>query len=100
QNVFMIGYDGSSEKLFIDRSGCTNNSFNKSFAALSRYEVPLPLLNGKIKLHVFFDHSIIEIFANDGMTVMTAQLFPEEKENNIELFSDGGTTTFESVKFW
>jgi len=100
QNVFVIGYDASSKKLFIDRSGCTTNSFNKNFAGLSRYETPLALLNGKIKLHVFFDHSIIEVFANDGVTVMTAQLFPEEKDNSIELFSDGGTTRFESVKLW
>jgi sucrose-6-phosphate hydrolase SacC (GH32 family) len=34
------------------------------------------------------------------MMVMTAQLFPEENDNNIELFSDGGTTKFESVKLW
>src|SRR6185369_8441695 len=31
QNVFVIGYDASSQKLFVDRSGCTNNSFNKNF---------------------------------------------------------------------
>src|SRR5213075_1597260 len=27
QNVFIIGYDASSKKLFIDRSGCSNNAF-------------------------------------------------------------------------
>jgi sucrose-6-phosphate hydrolase SacC (GH32 family) len=34
------------------------------------------------------------------MTVMTAQLFPEENDNNIELFSDGGKSRFEFVKLW
>jgi fructan beta-fructosidase len=76
QNVFVIGYDDALQKLFVDRSGCTNNSFNKEFASLSRYETSLTPLNGKIKLHIFFDNSIVEVFANDGMTVMTTQIFP------------------------
>jgi fructan beta-fructosidase len=100
QNVFVIGYDAGSQKLFIDRSGCTNNSFNKDFAPLSRYETSLAPMNGKIKLHVFFDNSIIEVFANDGQTVMTTQIFPDENDNGIELFSAGGTTKSESVKWW
>jgi fructan beta-fructosidase len=100
QNVFIVGYNASSGKLFIDRSGCTNNTFNKNFADLSRYEASLTPINEKIKLHIFFDHSIVEVFANDGAVVMTAQLFPDEKDNGIELFSNGGVTKFESVKLW
>jgi len=100
QNVFVIGYDASSQKLFVDRSGCTNNSFNKKFGSLSRNETSLTPLNGKIKLHIFFDNSIVEVFANDGESVMTTQIFPGENDNGVELFSDGGTTTFESVKLW
>jgi len=100
KNVFIIGYNAFSGKLFIDRSGCMNNSFNKNFADLSRYEAPLIPVNGKIKLHLFFDHSIVEVFANGGTVVMTAQLFPGEKDDSIELFSDGGATLFDLVKFW
>ena len=100
QNVFVIGYDASSQKLFVDRSGCTNNSFNKEFASLSRYETSLAPVHGKIKLHIFFDHSIVEVFANDGLTVMTTQIFPDEVDNGVELFSEAGTTKFESAKFW
>ena len=99
-NVFVIGYDASSRKLFVDRSGCSNNSFNKNFASLSRYETSLAPVNGKIKLHLYFDNSIVEVFANDGETVMTAQIFPDESDNGVELFSEGGTTKFESVKLW
>jgi fructan beta-fructosidase len=99
-NFFVIGYNASTQKLFIDRSGCTNNSFNKKFAALSRYETSLAAVKGKIKLHIFFDKSIVEIFANDGAAVMTAQLFPGDNDNGIELFSEDGTSRFNSVKIW
>ncbi|SRR6266496_1280122 len=100
QNVFIVGYNASSRKLFIDRSGCTNSTFNKNFADLSHYETSLTTVNKKIKLNIFFDHSIIEVFANDGEVVMTAQLFPDEEDNEIELFSTGGITKFESIKLW
>ena len=100
QNVFIIGYTAANHKLFIDRSGCMNNSFNKNFADLSRYETSLLPINGQIKLHIFFDNSIVEVFANDGAVVMTAQLFPDDTDNGIELFSDEGATKFESIKFW
>jgi len=100
QNVFTIGYHASSQKLFVDRSGCSNNSFNKNFASLSRYETSLVPLNGQIKLHVFFDHSIVEVFANNGVAVLTTQIFPDENDDGVELFSEGGTTKFEAVRLW
>ncbi|HKB44750.1 MAG TPA: glycoside hydrolase family 32 protein [Chitinophagaceae bacterium] len=99
-NFFVIGYNASAQKLFIDRSGCTNNSFNKKFAALSHYETSLAPVKGKIKLHIFFDKSIIEVFANDGGVVMTAQLFPNKADNGIELFSEAGVSRFSLVKIW
>jgi len=100
QNVFVIGYNASSQKLFVDRSRCINDSFNKEFASLSHYETSLTPVNEKIKLHIFLDHSIVEVFANDGAAVMTAQIFPDENDNGVELFSEGGTTKFESVRSW
>lgn len=99
-NVFVVGYDAASEKLYIDRSASINTSFNSKFGALSRYETGLPMVQKKIKLHIFFDNSIIEVFANDGAAVMTAQTFPDGKDDGIELFSDGSPTRFTSVKIW
>jgi len=100
QNVFVIGYNASSQKLFVDRSRCINDSFNKEFASLSHFETSLTPVNEKIKLHIFLDHSIVEVFANDGAAVMTAQIFPDENDNGVELFSDGGTTRFDRVRLW
>ena len=96
-NAFLIGYDAQGEKLFIDRVGVGDTSFSSKYPALSRYEAPLSTSNHKIKLHIFFDNSIVEVFANDGTTVMTAQIFPWQGDNGIELFSDGSPTKFESV---
>ena len=81
-----IGYDGARKVLYLDRSKTANRSFNKKFEEMNRFEIPYTL-NGPLQLRVFFDNSIAEIFVNNGERVFTAQFFPDEKDNGIELFS-------------
>jgi sucrose-6-phosphate hydrolase SacC (GH32 family) len=100
KNPFIIGYDAERQKLFLDRKGTGDTSFNKNFAELSHYETLLNLKNKRISLNIFFDNSIVEIFAEDGTCVMTAQIFPSKKNNGIELFSENGTNSFEEVNIW
>ena len=96
----VIGYDAKENKLFLDRKNAGDTSFNKKFGELSYYETKLPLRGKKLRLHVFFDHSIVEVFANDGEAVMTMQIFPMPADDGIQLFSDGGKNNFENVQVW
>ena len=95
---FMIGYDSNKEKLFIDRTN-TGNGFSKKFSSISRSEASLKTIDGRIHLQIFFDESIVEIYAADGMVVFTAQVFPEKNDTGIILFSDGGISRFENIKY-
>ncbi|MEQ1676510.1 MAG: glycoside hydrolase family 32 protein [Chitinophagaceae bacterium] len=96
-----IGYDGAKRVLYIDRSKAGDSGFHPAFAKQSRYETSLQPLNGKIQLHLFFDKSIVEVFANNGQAAMTAQLFPGVGENGVELFSgNNNKTTFSFVNCW
>lgn len=95
-----IGYDAATQKLYIDRGHSSAQFLNKNFAKMYRYETPLALKNGILKLHILFDNSIVEVFANDGEAAMTMQIFPNENENGTTLFSNGGTATFNAVKIW
>lgn len=97
---FIIGYDSKEHKLFIDRSNASDTSFHNAFDTLSKYEVPLKLNNGNLRLHVFFDKSIIEVYANDGEAVLTTQIFTAEKNNGIELFNYNNTMKVSQLKFW
>jgi len=99
-NFIAIGYDEGKQKIFIDRFKAGDTSFNKNFASLSYSENLLKTKNGKIYLHVFFDNSIVEVFANDGTCVMTTQIFPEKNNNSIELFSNSVVNYFDDVKIW
>lgn len=91
---FVVAYDSKSQKLFIDRSNASDTNFHKGFNEWSKYEASLLPVDGKIKLHILFDKSIIEVFANKGEVNMTAQVFTDENNNGIEVFSIGGVTKF------
>ena len=96
---FSIGYDATLEQLFIDRSN-TPAGFSKQYAKITKQHAFLKQQNQQIKLHIFFDKSIIEVYANDGELVFTAQVFPEESDMGIELFSNGNNTVFDQISFW
>jgi fructan beta-fructosidase len=100
EHYFEIGYDAATQLFFIDRSKSGNTTFNENFTKKKRFEKMIPLQNKKIQLHVFFDNSIVEIFVNEGAAVFTAQLFPDVKDNSIQLFSSDGNTRFSNINFW
>lgn len=52
--------------------------------------VPLPAKNNKIKLEILLDRTSIEIFANDGQTVVSNCFTPGEKSMDVVLFTNGG----------
>jgi len=90
-----VGYDTEKKILYIDRSKTAKQSFNKNFEKQSRYEIPY-ILSGNLRLQIFFDNSVVEVFVNDGERVFTAQLFPDEHDSEIELFSDNVYATMVS----
>jgi len=98
--AFVIGYDAASEKLFIDRSQSGNTSFHNEFPKWSTASAHVPLQEGKLRLHIFYDKSIVEVFANDGSTVLTAQTFPDADHNGVIFFSDKGATKVAGAKMW
>jgi fructan beta-fructosidase len=95
-----LGYDYSSQTLYIDRSKTSNISFNKSFEKFGRYVTNLTLNNALLPLQIFVDKSIVEVFANDGQAVMTMQVFPGEIDSGIELFSKNGKAVIKNLTLW
>lgn len=85
-------------KLQLDRRRSGNVGFHKSFPSVE--EAPLTPQNGVIKLRIFVDKSLVEVFANDGERVITDQIFPTENAGGIELFAEGGTAEFRNVVLW
>ena len=99
-HFFEVGYDAASQTLYADRTNTGNISFQQEFKNRSRSEVKLPLKEGLLNLHIFFDNSIVEIFGNNGEAVMTMQLFPGSADSGIELFSNGGRSLIKELSIW
>lgn len=85
-------------KLQVDRRQSGNVSFSKRFPSVE--EAPVSLQNGRIKLRIFVDKSIIEVFINDGERVITDLIFPTETAGGIDLFAEGGSAEFSNMTIW
>jgi fructan beta-fructosidase len=69
----VIGYDEKEKVVYLDRRNAGNVSFNRSFPSIEK--APARLIDGKVKLKIYEDQSIIEIFINDGEAVISDQVF-------------------------
>lgn len=88
QESIRIGYNKSSNQWYTDRTHAGITGFSKPFPA----KHTAPRLNGRdrLSMHIFIDHSSIELFADGGSVVMTDIFFPSEKFRHIRLFVENG----------
>jgi fructan beta-fructosidase len=84
-----IGYDASLKEFYIDRGKAGISNFNKEFAA--RHSAPRIAQSGEIKMTLIFDVTSVELFADDGLTVMTSIFFPVQKYDRLTVHSRNGT---------
>lgn len=54
----------------------------------------------EIKLQVFLDKSVAEIFVNDGAHAITQVIYPAPEDQGIRLFAEGGAAQFTQVRAW
>jgi fructan beta-fructosidase len=94
----LIGVDVASHTLFVDRTRSGDTGFHPDFGG--RQTAPLPLAEGRVRLHVFLDASSVEVFAAGGLTVITDQVFPSPTSDGVELYARGGTARLLSLEAW
>ncbi len=82
-----IGYLPAQGTLFVDRSHSGQTAFHPAFAAVHRAQ--LSPVNGIIRLHIFIDHSSVEVFGNDGLVTFTESIFPSGQSQGITLYTEG-----------
>ena len=91
----LLYYDFAAKQLVCDatRSGPTG--------LLVVERAPLELRPGEpLKLQVFIDKSIVEIFANDRQAI-GRRVYPSRVTSvGVGLFSDGGATSFSKLTAW
>jgi fructan beta-fructosidase len=94
-----IGVDTKHSKLFVDRTRSSEYSFDERFH--TRDAGPIALAGGKsVRLHIFVDRSSIEVFGNEGATVLSETIFPKLDSDGIELYSNEGQARILKMDIW
>jgi fructan beta-fructosidase len=81
----LIGYDKSANRYFIDRSKSGKTDFHPEFAA--RHTAPHFSTDAEMNLTLLIDVSSVELFADNGLTVMTEIFFPDKPYSRLSIQS-------------
>ncbi len=93
-----IGYNSQREVLYVDRTQSGEVDFHDGFASVS--EAPMKLKDGKLILQIFVDWSSVEVFAQNGTTILTKRIFPGPESEELMLYSEGGESSLIRLDFW
>lgn len=93
----LVGYDPATDSFYIDRSQSGPSDFSEGFSG--RQYAPRLSKQERIKFHLLFDTSSVELFADDGLVVMTALYFPDEQFNKVTLYANEGSVALKSARF-
>lgn len=85
----IIGYDKAENKYFIDRTKSGKTNFQQDFSAV--HYAPRFTNNSKMNISLVIDISSVELFADDGLSVMTEIFFPNETYNKVHLHSSSAS---------
>src|SRR5690606_31196661 len=94
----IIGYEAASNRYYIDRNAAGNHSFSDKFEGI-QYG-PRLVSGNNYTIKVLVDVASVELFADDGKTVMTSIFFPEEEFTNIRLIAKEGEIQVNSGKVY
>lgn len=86
----VIGYDKKQNQYFIDRTKSGKVDFHKKFAA--RHVAPRFVQTPNADLLLIIDVSSVELFADEGLSVMTEIFFPNQPYNKITIQSPDNLT--------
>lgn len=81
-----LGFDQSKNQYYIDRKTSGVTDFNREFSKVAI--APRISTDKMIHLSLFVDASSLELFADDGLTVMTAVFFPHHPLDGLSLVSE------------
>ena len=81
----LVGYDKQHNQFYVDRTKSGKIDFESGFA--KRLVAPRIAEDSNIKLTLVVDINSVELFADDGLTVLTGIFFPNEVFDKLRLKS-------------
>jgi fructan beta-fructosidase len=86
----VLGYNKASNRYYIDRTKSGKVDFNPEFA--KTFFAPRFSKSSSSDIMLIVDASSIELFADNGLTVMTCVFFPQKPFNHLQFENSKGIT--------
>jgi fructan beta-fructosidase len=96
---YRVGYRAGDDVFYSDRTEAGDHAFSDAFAD-DVHEAPRQARGDTVRLRVFFDVASMELFADDGTTVMTEIFFPSEPFSRLAIYGEGGPATLVEGRAW
>ena len=94
----VIGYDARAQEIFLDRCHSGDSAFSDKFAGVHRaHLVPE---QGKINLHIFVDSCSVEVFANNGLIVISDLIFPSAQNIDLQFYAQDVDVHLNKLDIW
>lgn len=92
-----IYFDLEMDEMVIDLTNSSKNNWVRKNIEKGAYNLDS---TKEVEIHLFVDGSVVEGFIN-GKDAFTTRIFPEfENSDEIELFTEGGSSKLMELKFW
>lgn len=94
----VIGYDAQAQEIFLDRCHSGDSAFSDKFTGVHRaHLVPE---QGKINLHIFVDSCSVEVFANNGLIVISDLIFPSAQNIDLQFYAHDVDVHLNKLDIW
>jgi sucrose-6-phosphate hydrolase SacC (GH32 family) len=97
----LVGYDADRGTVFIDRrlSGTVPEG-DALFAGRRQAPVSPPAPGRPLHMQVWVDAGSVELFADNGLAVVTEVVLPGPNATGVEVYAQGGTAVFGALQAW
>lgn len=93
----VVGVSGQPLEVFVDRRNSRTTPFHEAYP--ERHAGPVRWRDGRLTLRVIFDRTTLEVFANDGETVISDRVYPTQPLDRIEPLH-GGRGLTAPLRMW
>jgi fructan beta-fructosidase len=86
--VVTIGVAGDPPEVFVDRRRSRAAPFHDAYPG--RHAGPVQWRDNRVTLRILFDRTTLEVFANDGETVISERVYPTSPFERVEVVAGNG----------
>ena len=92
EEELVLKYDTDISELILECSKCGKNKDGARKAILNKQE--------EFSLRIFIDRSSVEVFVNNGEATMTSRIYPKNKFDELEIYSNGNGAKIKCIEVW